>query len=567
MQRLDYGFISLDDSAYITKNSNIKAGLTGESIAWAFSTSYSSNWHPVTWLSHMLDIELYGLNPRGHHRTNILFHIANTLLLFCVLLRMTGARWRSGFVAVLFAVHPLNIESVAWVSERKNVLSTLFWFLTVWAYISYAKKKRIKNYLLVVLFLVLGLMSKPMLVTLPFVLLLLDYWPLKRFAGELPTLKETRQLGLEKIPLFALAVASSVITYIVQKNSGAMSSLENVPLDFRLANTLSSYVGYLWKMLWPDNLSIFYPYPNSISESKTILCGLALVILTYLAIDVTRRMPYIAVGWFWYLGTLVPVIGLVQVGAQAMADRYMYIPMIGIFITIAWGLGGLKKNAEQYLFPILTPIIALMLAMATSHQLNYWASSTTLMKRALQTAKDKNADLSRTHKLLANALIQEQEFEKAVFHYKESIRLNPNQTAPYNNIGNALAEIGEEEEAISYYQKAVKVGSNPASAYKNLGNLFVIRKEFGKAIINYKGALKIEPNDSASHINLGNALAESGEFESAINHYKVAIKLNPDKALTYLNLANVLSLIDNLTEARYYKEIAFKLNPELELFN
>ena len=567
MQRLDYGFISLDDSAYITKNSNIKAGLTGESIAWAFSTSYSSNWHPVTWLSHMLDIELYGLNPRGHHRTNILFHIANTLLLFCVLLRMTGARWRSGFVAVLFAVHPLNIESVAWVSERKNVLSTLFWFLTVWAYISYAKKKRIKNYLLVVLFLVLGLMSKPMLVTLPLVLLLLDYWPLKRFAGELPTLKETRQLGLEKIPLFALAVASSVITYIVQKNSGAMSSLENVPLDFRLANTLSSYVGYLWKMLWPDNLSIFYPYPNSISESKTILCGLALVILTYLAIDVTRRMPYIAVGWFWYLGTLVPVIGLVQVGAQAMADRYMYIPMIGIFITIAWGLGDLKKNAEQYLFPILTPIIALMLAMATSHQLNYWASSTTLMKRALQTAKDKNADLSRTHKLLANALIQEQEFEKAVFHYKESIRLNPNQTAPYNNIGNALAEIGEEEEAISYYQKAVKVGSNPASAYKNLGNLFVIRKEFGKAIINYKGALKIEPNDSASHINLGNALAESGEFESAINHYKVAIKLNPDKALTYLNLANVLSLIDNLTEARYYKEIAFKLNPELELFN
>ncbi|MFP6637917.1 MAG: glycosyltransferase family 39 protein, partial [Nitrospinaceae bacterium] len=334
----DHEFNNFDDPEYITENWHVQTGLTGESVVWAFTTSHASNWHPMTWLSHMLDYEIYGDRPKGHLLTNVLLHITNALLLFVVLFRLTGAIWKSAFVAVLFALHPLNVDSVAWAAERKNVLSTLFWLLTLWGYIRYVNNPSIKKYGLVVLFLALGLMSKPMLVTLPFVLLLLDYWPLRRWKignenGSLERIDNSipiTRLILEKVPLLLLVIGSIITTLIVQKMGGAVKSFDIYPLKERIINALVSYLSYLHKMLWPSNLSVFYPYAEgALPVWEGIICGTVLVGITVLAVKWIREAPYFAVGWFWYLGTLVPVIGIVQVGGQAMADRYAYVPLIG----------------------------------------------------------------------------------------------------------------------------------------------------------------------------------------------------------------------------------------------
>jgi len=434
----DHEFINLDDDLYITNNLNVQAGLTSESVKWAFTTMDSGDWSPVNWLSHMLDYQLYGMHPKGHHLTNLFFHIANALLLFMVLHRMTGALWQSGFVAAMFAFHPLNVESVAWAAERKNVLSTLFWLLTMLAYIHYAAKPTIKSYGLVFLFFTLGLMSKSMLVTLPFVLLLLDYWPLRRLkfeqerGGNETSEKNTARrsevfrLVLEKIPLFLLSVVFSIINFIA-----ATKSLQafSVPLKERIIHSLITYLAYLQKMFWPSKLSSFYPYPeNDLSVTQGIFCGMVLVGITFISIKLIRKAPYFAVGWFWYLGTLVPVIGIfVQISWAAMADRYAYISLIGIFVIIAWGVPELLKewHYRKNVLKASAGILILTLMPITWLQVSHWKSSITVFKHAIKVTDKKYPGFSVVHNNLGIALVAEGKNEEAISHYKMAIKLKP----------------------------------------------------------------------------------------------------------------------------------------------
>jgi len=513
-------FINFDDDLYITDNLNVQAGLTSESFKWAFTTSYPPYWHPVTWLSHMLDYQLYGSNPKGHYLTNLFLHIASALILFIVLLRMTGALWQSAFVAAMFAFHPLNVESVAWIAERKNVLSTLFWLMTMWAYIHYAEKPTIKRYVLVFLFFTLGLMSKPMLVTLPFVLLLLDYWPLRRlkFGKERSrneTLEETTakksevlRLVLEKIPLFILTIGLSIVTVHLQKITGAIKAMDMFSLQTRLINAVVSYVEYLGKMLWPEKLAVLYSHPgNTLPAWQGILCGMILVGITVVSIMSIRKVPYVAIGWFWYLGTLVPVIGIVQVGGQAMADRFVYIPLIGIFIIIAWGVPELisKWRYKEKVLCVLAGIIISTLLLTTWKQVSHWKNSITLYKHAIRVTDKKFSNSTVVHNNLGIALFADQKNEESIFHYKMAIKTDPADAKPYYNLGIVLTAERKSEEAISYY----------------------------------KMAIGLYPNFTYAHYNLGIVLLQKGEMKEAVHHFRETIRLRPefDKARDYLKFA------------------------------
>ena len=479
----DHKFINFDDDRYITDNLNVQAGLTIESIKWAFTPSHTSYGHPMTWLSHMLDYQLYGLHPKGHYLTNLFLHISSVLILFIVLLRMTGALWKSGFVAAMFALHPLNVESVVWIAERKNVLSTLFWLMTMWAYIHYAEKPTVKRYGLVFLFFTLGLMSKPMLVTLPFVLLLLDYWPLRRLKFEqerggneiseknTARRSEVFRLVLEKIPLFLLTTGLSIVTFITEKSYGAMNYAENLTFSTRLTNAMVSYLEYLGKMIWPRGLSILYPHPgNALPVWQGILCGMVLVGITIISIRLIRKVPYFAVGWFWYLGTLVPVIGIVQVGGQAMADRYTYIPLIGIFIFVAWGVPELmsKWRYKEKVLSVLVGIIIFTLLITTWRQVSHWKNSITIYEHAIRVTDKKYPDFALAHNNLGNALSAERKNEEAISHFKMAIKLQPDYAAAHYNLGNALVAEGKNEEAISHYKMAIKLKPDYADAHNNL---------------------------------------------------------------------------------------------------
>jgi len=504
-------FINYDDDVYITSNLNVQAGLTRESVYWAFMTSHFANWHPVTWLSHMLDYELYGDRPKGHHLTSLFFHVASTLILFIVLVRMTGELWRSGFVAAMFALHPLNIESVAWVAERKNVLSALFWLITVWAYIHYTEKPNIKNYSLVSLCFVLGLMTKPMLVTLPFALILLDYWPLRRFKFlqesdssailEKNIAKESEflRLVLEKIPLFLLTVASSVVTFMVQKTGGALLAMETISLSARLNNAMISYVKYLGKMMWPKKLAIVYPHAeNIISVWEGIFCGTALLGITIISIRLVKKAPYFAVGWFWYLGTLVPVIQIVQTGTHPMADRYAYVPLIGIFIVIAWGIPELisKWRYKEKVLSISAGVVILVLIVVAWVQVGHWKNTITIFKHAVSVTENQYPSFAVAYDNLGYALAEKGDIGAAITYYKTAIKINPNYATTYNNLGVVLAQQGSLKEAITYYKTAIKINPNFAQAYNNLGHALGRKGDISAAITHYKTAIKINPNSA-----------------------------------------------------------------------
>jgi len=479
----DHEFLNFDDDKYITDNWNVQAGFTRESIHWAFTKSHYGDWQPITWLSYILDYQLYGLNPKGYHLTSLFFHIANSLILFMVLLRMTGALWQCSFVAAMFAFHPLNVESVAWAAERKNVLSTLFWLLTMWAYIRYAEKPNIKRYGSMILFFILGLMSKPMLITLPFVLLLMDYWPLRRFKlgqekgnGDIPEKYTDKgpdilRLVREKIPLFLLATGAGIVTFIVQKSAGAFQSMETISLSARLTNAMVSYLEYLEKMIWPRGLSILYPHPeNTLAVWKGILCGLALVGITAIVIKFIRKAPYLAVGWFWYLGTLVPVIGIVQAGVQAMADRYAYVPLIGIFIIAAWGVPELisKWRYKEKVLSISVGIIIFTLLITTWEQVSHWKNSITIFKHAIRVTDKKYPGFAKIHTNLGLSLFAEHKNEEAISHYKMAIKIKPDIADAHNNLGIALFNAKMTEEAIDYFKEAIRIRPGFAAAQKNL---------------------------------------------------------------------------------------------------
>ena len=555
MQVLKYGFItSFDDTKYLTSNWNIKAGLTKESIVWAFSTSYAANWHPLTWLSHMLDYELFGMKPFGHHLTSLIFHITNTVLLFGVLLKMTGALWRSALVAVLFALHPLNVESVAWVAERKNVLSTFFLLLTLWAYVKYVDKKNAGNYLLVVLFLALGLMSKPMLVTLPFVLLLLDFWPLKRFSKVRPT-----RLILEKVPLFILIIGSCVATFIAQRSGGAMRSSEFSSLYFRIANALVSYFEYLRNMLWPSGLSVFYPHPGAaLPIWKPIACTILLVAITIWIVKGIRRAPYLAVGWFWYLGTLVPVIGIVQVGEQAMADRYTYVPLIGIFIALAWSLPEHIKPRKGKFLPVLSGIVISLLIALTWIQVSHWKNSITLFKHAINVTDTKYLGVATLHAFMADAYHREGELDTAISGFKKSLDLDPANLYSLNNIAATLAEQGNLKEGLSYARKLTRLHPDYVPGLITMGNILEETGKLDQAQKYYEQVLKRDSDSFENYLNLANILYRKGNLKGAIPHYKKVIILNPNLLEAHYNLGNIFGQLDQPIDAKKEFEQAIR---------
>ena len=588
----DHEFINFDDDKYVTQNLNVKAGLTSESVSWAFTTESVSwvYWHPMTWLSHMLDYELYGDRPKGHHLTSLFFHIANALILFMVLLRMTGKLWRCAFVAAMFAFHPLNVESVAWIAERKNVLSTLFWLMTMWAYIHYAAKPTVKRYGLVLLFFALGLMSKPMLVTLPFVLLLLDYWPLRRLKFEqerdssaileknIAKESETLRLVLEKIPLFLLTAGSSIVTFIAQKSSGGMNYGANFTFSTRLTNAMVSYLEYLGKMIWPRGLSILYPHPvNALPVWQGILCGIALVGITIISIRLIRKAPYFAVGWFWYLGTLVPVIGIVQLGRQAMADRYAYVPLIGIFIVIAWGVPELisKWRCKKKVLSIadaaaikstqaaLVGIIIFTLLITTWIQVGHWKSSITVFKHAIRVTDKKYTSFAVVHYNLGVALFTKQKNKEAISHYKMAIKLKPTHVKAHYNLGNRLVAEGKNKEAISHYKMAIKLKPTYAKAHNNLGVALLNKGRTSEAISHYKMAIQLKPDFAEAHNNLGNRLVAEGKNKEAISHYKMAIKLKPTHAKAHYNLGIALFQKGEIKEAIDHYRETVRLRPDL----
>jgi tetratricopeptide (TPR) repeat protein len=608
----DCGFINLDDNIYVYENAYVQSGLTWNSIGQAFSSELAKvgHWHPITWLSLMLDYQIFGLNPQGFHLINLLFHVINTILLFLVLRRMTKTLWPSAFVACLFAIHPLHVESVAWITERKDVLSTFFWMLTMGAYSYYVESPGFRRYVFVFLFFALGLMAKPMLITLPFVLLLLDYWPLRRFQGIKPDYKvQTEESNLltsdkqknkskkkaavlvsetleikkpadpeykwsliypllwEKVPLFILAILSILATYVAAQSAGAITSIEKLQLGVRIGNAFVSYIAYIGKMIWPSNLAVFYPYPKGLILWQVIGSVLLLIAITLVVIWRAKRSPYLATGWLWYVGTLMPVIGIVQAGAQAMADRYTYIPLIGLFIIVAWGVPDLFKkwNYRKEILLASSALSILCLCIITWTQVGYWQNSITLFDHTLKVT-DNNwptynsrgtayyilgnyrqaiEDLNRAIEIkpgYADAYYNRgltyhdlHNYKQAIEDYSRAIEIKPAYAEAYNDRGVAYNELGNYRQAIEDLNRAIEIKPDFAEAYYNRGIAYNGLGNYRQAIEDFSRAITIKPGYAEAYNNKGAAYIGLGNYRQAIEDFSRAIEIKPDFAGAYNN--------------------------------
>ncbi len=602
------GFISLDDNMYVTENVHVQSGLNWNSVQQAFSlelAKLSSNWHPLTWFSWMLDYSLFGLDPSGYHLVNLLLHILNTILLFLILRRMTGTLWPGAFVAALFAIHPLHVESVAWIAERKDVLSTFFMMLTLGAYSYYVEQRNFKRYAFVLLFFILGLMAKPMLVTLPFVLLLLDYWPLRRLSEVKPVQKiqaevsrpiapdgqkkskkkdtvkgavkqtpiVTRPAGplfqwslaypllLEKVPLFILAVLSSIITYLAQQRGGAVSSSETMPLLVRIGNALISYIAYIGKMFLPVNLAVFYPHPGNVVFWQVSGALVLLIVFTATAFRMARKFPYLTTGWFWYLGTLVPVIGIVQVGSQSMADRYTYIPLIGLFIIAAWGIPDLLKKVH-YRKEILAAASILCIfsfSIVTWIQAGYWKDSLTLFDHTLKVTDGNwliHYNRGKLHNILGN-------YNQAIEDNSRAIEIRPRDAvAAYNNRGNAYSALGNHRKAIEDYGKAIANKPDYVEAYYNRGIAYNVLSDYARAIEDFSRAIRIKGDHADAYNNRGATYYILGNQRQAIEDYGRAIEIKPDFAGAYFNRGVAYAGLGNREPAVQNLKMAARLGDE-----
>jgi len=542
-------FINYDDPSYVTENEVVQDGLSAAGVQWAFGF-HSSNWHPVTWFSHMIDTAVFALEPGGHHFINLLFHLANTVLLFQLLRKITGARWRCALVAALFAWHPLHVESVAWVAERKDVLSTFFLLLCLGAYVAYAKQPGPRRYLLALGLFALGLMSKPMLVTLPCLLLLLDYWPLGRLrlaredltagssvagvavslAGAEPLpradceVRSVASLITEKIPFFALSIAASLITFMAQNGGGAVKSIAAVPLSVRMINALTSYGGYLRKMVWPSDLAIFYPLSGHIPLWRIIGSTVVLLTVSLAAWRWRRQRPYLAVGWLWYLGTLVPVIGLVQVGGQAMADRYTYVPLIGVFIMVAWGLAewvAHQSRAQVAVRFLVTLSLSASLAVTGSY-LTQWETSKSLFGHALKVTQNNFL----AHNNLGVALKEEGKIAEATSHYLEAVRLNPGQAFAHFNLAMSLVEQGRFEPALYHFSQLERLKFDTAEKHNMFGIALAKQGRLDDAARQFSLALRCDPNYAKSYCNLAYVRSQQGQIAEAMAFYREALRLH-----------------------------------------
>lgn len=523
------GFVDFDDYSYIVENPAIQNGLTPASIRWAFTAGYAANWHPLTWLSHMVDIEWFGLSPLGHHLHNVLLHTAAAVLLFWVLCRMTGAVWPSAFAALVFAIHPLRVESVGWAAERKDVLSAVFWMLTVAAYVSYSKKGGGLRYLAAIFCFALGLMAKPMLVTLPLVLLLLDFWPLER-TKERPLSK----LIIEKLPFFALALFSCVITWYVQQGGGAVSALESLPLSWRIANALTGYTAYLYKTVWPADLAVLYPYPLRLGPLWKPIASLCLLAAcSGAALYNRKKHPYLVSGWFWYIITLVPVIGLVQVGFQTIADRYTYIPSIGLYILFAWGAERLcfAWPHRKIVLWTLGGLVAAALIFGTRQQVKYWKDSLTLFNRALAVTEDNYV----IHCRLAQRLYEQNPDDPvAEDHIRKAVRIHPDFAEANNNMAAILMKSGQYKQAVEHLQRALRQEPEYAEAHLNMASILARDKQFDAAIKHVQKAQ--EAHTASSHFGAAALLESMGKYEEAIEVYERAAYLNPSDFTTLAHL-------------------------------
>jgi tetratricopeptide (TPR) repeat protein len=562
----NHEFVRYDDDTYVTHNSNVKWGLSLQSIKWAFTTGYAANWHPLTWLSHQLDCQLFGLNSSAHHLVNVLFHVANTVLLFIVLSRMTGRIWPSVFVAGLFALHPLHVESVAWVAERKDVLSTLFWLLTMLAYVRYAEGPSAGRYVTALVLFILGLMCKPMLVTLPIVLLLLDYWPLNRLNSKLSILN----LIVEKVPFFVFSVVSSVVTFVVQQKGGAMPTIYAIPLEGRIANAICSYPAYVGKMIWPARLAALYPHPVAqIPTARAVIYVALLVLITIFLIYHGRKYRYLIVGWFWYVVTLLPVIGIVQVGAQAMADRYTYVPLTGLFIIVAFGAAELtgKIPFGKFILTAGAVIVLFGCSLATSAQMRHWKDSFTLFDHTLAVTANNYVMLNN----YANILSEQGKPAEAVKYFVEAIRLLPNSADIHNNYANALKELGvalagrgDYDEAIEQYKAALARKPNFAEAYCNIGCVLVQKGQPAEAIEYFEKGLRIEPNDILAHGQLAVALANTGRTDEAIEHCRIVLAARPNDVEMHTNLGILLESRGKIDQAIESYRKALQIDPNFQ---
>jgi protein O-mannosyl-transferase len=600
------GFVALDDAAYVTANPPVQAGLTARGVAWAFSSAHSANWHPMTWLSHMLDVQLYAMRPTGHHLTNLLLHLACTLLLFLLFERLTAAPWRSALVAALFALHPLHVESVAWISERKDVLSGFFFLLTLWAYVQYATRDqwraettpkrtldRTSNiqhptssaqgrtpgilrpgsiphppssifYLLSLGLFALGLMSKPMLVTLPFVLLLLDYWPLQRFRPSTlnPQPSTPGRLLLEKLPFFFLSAASCAVTFLAQRSGGAVMPAAALPLSERVANALVSYVRYIGKLLWPADLACFYPRPDRWPDWPVAAAALVLLGITVLLWRWRARHRYLMVGWLWFLGMLVPVIGLVQVGEQAIADRYTYLPSIGLFVVAAWGLGDLASR-----WPRLKPLLATgsFLALGaclvvTQRQVPHWRNSQALFRHALAVTGDN----PWVHCLLADALAEAGNVAEAEAHCREAMRLKPGFPEIQVLYAKVLAKGRDFQEAATVLSEVVRQNPTDPVAQHALGSVLSQKGDTAQAVEHLRQALRLKPDYAEARFSLASALVQQGDLAGAVDEYRQGLQQQPDNPealnnLAWIRAANANPAVRNGTEAVQLAERACAL--------
>jgi tetratricopeptide (TPR) repeat protein len=597
---LGHAFIDFDDDLYVTANPMVQQGWTWHVLAWAWTTGHASNWHPLTWLSHITDCSLFGLEPAGHHAISALLHTANTLLLFLLLRWMTGAVWRAAIVAALFGWHPLHVESVAWVAERKDVLSTFFFLLAIWAYLRYAEefnppsprlwRARVQGskfkvfYGLSLLLFACGLMSKPMVVTLPFVLLLLDYWPLERFGPGVGA-----RLVVEKLPFLALSAADCVVTYFAQKSGGAVS--DAMPFFLRALNAVLSYGRYLGRMFWPAKLAVIYPYSTTVPMDELCACVLLLVALTWLALK-CRQRKYLVTGWFWYLGTLAPVIGFVQAGPQSSADRFTYIPLIGIFMMIVWGVADL---AGKWRLPTWAPTLAAALVLAacaagTELQLSYWSDSGTLFNHALAVTQDNflawnnlGSHLLRQGKAeeaLRCFTISLQERERpvnlrnagmalealhrasaAAAFFGKALAMDPHYIPARMSLADSLADSGRNDEAAGEYRKVLQLDPGYADAHCNLACALAAQGKTAEAMTELQEALRLSPSDASTHCNLGNLLMEQGKLDEAADEYRAALRSKPRSPEIHANLGAVLALQGRRQEAMDEFNEALRLAP------
>lgn len=608
LQTQNHEFIRFDDGVYVYENPQVQQGLSWHNVAWAFTTFSAGNWHPLTWLSHMLDCQIFGLRSGCHHLVSTLLHGTNSLLVFLVLRALTSSLWRSALVGALFAIHPLHVESVAWIAERKDLLSTLFGLLTIWAYTSYVQAPSPSRYVGVLCLFGLSLLSKPMLVTLPFVLLLLDFWPLDRFrlgqtgdadrSGSPKRRPKLTQLFLEKVPLFTMSVTSSVVTWKAQHAAGAVASLELWPLSVRLANAAVAYVIYLTKALRPVALAIIYPFPDQISLAKTVPALAALVLVTILVLISIRQRPWLAVGWFWFLGTLVPVIGVVQVGAQSMADRYTYVPLIGVFIMTAWSLPPIGFAGSNRQLTVLTVVVVTLLlitlSVATFRQVRLWQNTVTLFESALKVtqnnymahhllggalrqkgdlagARDQfekalqiRPDYADSHHDLGTLLLQQRDFAKAETEFNLALKSKPQDPMIWNALGMAKAHQGQIDEAISLYRHSLSLNPDYVNAFSNLGAALLLQGKYDEAAEACERALELRPNHAETHAALAAALWNLGRADEAIFHNRKAIELNPNLIDARFNLGWALLKQGHNDAAITQLEYVLRLNPQHE---